>query len=919
MRRFLERIRAFFGAGVLDREFDQEIQSHIEMLADDYRGRGLAPQEALRRAKLEFGGAAQLREAHREIRGLPLLDSLAQDARYAARSLRKNPGFTVLAIVTLGIGIGANTAVFTAYDALVLRPLPVADPARLMQVTRLDRNARFRYDEYVRLRDYNRSFAGLAAATAERVSLGGVPAAPDELPGFASAIGMPLPRTLGATEPVTLSVVSGDYFQVLGVKAAAGRAFVPADDSPAAQPVVMIGDSFWESRFARNPGTLGRVISLNGIDVVIAGVTPPNFGGVMPPAPDFWAPVALAARWSNLDYRLYGRLRDGFTPAQAAQDLDAIRSAFPRDHDVARPVRFFVGPASRTGQPSDRADFSGPLPVFAAVSLVLLIACVNVGALLLARSAARQREIAVRLTLGAGRGRLVRQLLTENFVLSLAAGALGLCFSWFALRWILLQAAPFAEIGNMGIDVSPDWRVFLYLLIVAAGSALVFGFAPAFEAADSGLSSGLRDEGPAFAGRLRKSRLRSILVGAQVAVCLTLLIAAGLLAHGSERAYALDLGFDYRNLLSLELVFPREASPLRIAATRTELARELERLPEIESVAVATRLPLVHGGMRSFTASARGPAGQPGAPDVWYTLVTPSYFDALRIPIVRGRNFTPAEAREGSNYDGGAVIVSESTARKFWPGEDAVGKLLAFGPRPDSSALSDGSEQAHSAGSVVIGVARDIRAWKLGEFDDSGVYLPISPAFGGTASGSDGRPMGVIALRARANETAAVTAIRHLLRSAHPDLQATFGDGRTAYATHRDFLSARLAAIGAAFIGLLGLLMTSAGIYGSVAFAVTQRVHEIGVRMALGGTRHAVLVRILLDALRPVVVGMLAGFCAGTAVSRLLRKMLFGLSPLDPLTFIAVPLLLAGVAILAGGLPARRAIRVDPMVSLRYE
>ena len=895
---------------------------HLEMLAAEHRRRGRTPEEALRAARVELGGLAQLREAHRIARGLPLADAFWRDIQYALRALWKNPAFTAIAVLTLAVGIGVNTAVFTAFNAVALRPIPAPEPDRLVQITHGNRSQFFSYPDYLYYRDNTRPLSSLAAAGfGSTLSLGGAgTATPQAHSNIADAMGFRLPRALaGHGEQVGAFGVSGNYFQMLGVGAAVGRTFTAEEDSAGAPAVALMSYNFWDRRFGRDPGLLGRRLTLNGRSVTLVGITPRDFSGTLPMIPDLWLPLTVqASLMSGTDSlrdrkadccRLFGRLATGAGQAQAEGELNGLtgrlRLAYPEEQGRPRgqTSSLIVVPASPNGPPDPRATAMAVV-ILAAVGLVLLIACANVASLLLARSAARQREIAIRLAIGASRSRLIRQLLTENAVISLLAAAAGIAFSWWSLHLLMLGvASALPAYFSIAMHVAPDWRVLGYTLFLALAATGASGLAPALEASRPNLTSALKDEGAAFGGRLRKSRLQDLMVGTQVAVCLALLIAAGLLARTSQRALEVNLGFDYRHILVLHVWPPaqdRSATEMEIA----QLARRLGTLPEIQSVA-AGRVPLA-GGLRSVAVALHGGGlDEPGTSIALYSQVTPGYFATLGIPILRGRNFTAGEARGGLNFDGSPVIVSEATARRFWPGEDPIGKRLAFGPGRGSSRFA-GEEYPHSASSVVVGVAKDIRSADLYRVDPTCLYFPV-------------RMGGSILMRARGDEGAAAAAVEHEFLALHSDLEGEVADSQTAFSNQAGFVVARMGAIGSAIIGLLGLLMASVGIHGTVGFAVTQRTQEIGIRMALGAKRGSVLRLVLWQTMRPVAIGLAVGFAGAAAVSRLMASMMFGLSTLDPAAFLGASGFLAAAALLAGYRPARRAARVDPAIALRYE
>lgn len=928
LRLLISRIGAFVRPSGLDRDFDQELELHLTMLAEEYSRRGMTPEQARREARLQLGGMAPLREAHRAVRGLPFLEAFLRDIQYALRALRKTPGFAAIAVFTLAISIGVNTAVFTVYNATVYGLLQAPEPSRLVQITRSPRpqDRFFSYPDYMYLRENNRTFSGLAAATTgEGFSLGGLSKpAPALHSSLADAAGFRFPQTIGRRSKEAVAYgVTGNYFQVLGVRAAMGRTILPEDDTAAAQPVALVSYDFWDERISRDPHILGRDLSLNGINVTVVGITPRDFGGTLRRRPDLWLPLALQARLvsdSDLLYdrdslfcQVYGRLRNRISREQAKAEVNALASRLqpsPRQKAPShrRSQRFVLTQASPNGPPAAN-DVAGALVMLAPAGLVLLIACANVASLLLARSAARQREIAIRLAIGASRGRLIRQLLTENAVVSLLAATGGIAFSWWLVHFLMAQiAASMLNPGIVPIHAAPGRWVLAYSLVLALASAVGCGLAPALEASKPNLTSALKDEGAAFGGALRKSRLRDLMVGTQVAVCLLLLITAGMLTRVSQKVLATDLGFDYRNIVYLRAYFEAGSSPAKIASLRAQLAQQLEAMPEIQSVAGARGLPLAQG----FGTVAVNPNGRslddPGTPDSLVNLVTPGYFATMGIPILRGRNFTAQESRVGFNFDGSPVIVSEAAAKRLWPGQDPIGKVVAAGS-PRDAGRPRSQVDPHSIASPVIGVAKDVRSVNLHwEGDTRLLYFPESAA-----------ALGTIVMKTRGDETKAMAAIQREFQAAHNDWEAEIGDSRTAFTSEGEFAGARAAGIGSAILGVLGLLMATVGIYGTVAFAVTRRTQEIGIRMAMGAQRKSVVGLVLWETMRPVAIGLAIGFAGAAVASRLMSAFLFGLSALDPAAFLGVTTFLAAIALVAGYVPARRATKVDPMIALRYE
>jgi len=929
LRMTVSRWAAMFRKARLEQELDEELRVHLEMSIEENLRRGMSPEEARCAARREFGGVDQAKEAYRDRRGWPMIDALFQDVRYGSRMLRKNLGLTLVAVLTLSLGIGVNTAIFTAYDAVALRPLQAKDPSRVVNIYRRTAEDRwgegFTYSDYKYYRDHNTVFSGLIAAAYVELVLSGAPGASNPAGmwggGISTAAGFRFPQTMsGSAEFLRGTMVSENYFQVLGVNAVRGRTFLPGEDNvPGAPPVAMLSENFFERRFGSDPALVGRTIKLNNASFTVVGITPRNSMGVDENVPDVWLPIAAQALvepgddWQrNLEAaccRLNARLKPGVSMGRAEAEMtvltEQVRQTRPPTSAFNKPASITLGRGTPfAGRPD--ATFSAiVMLVMGAVGLVLLIACANVASLQLARSAARQKEIGVRLAIGAGRARLVRQLLTESALLAVLAGGVGLFLSWWTLRFLVyeISASLPAVWGTLAIAVDPDPRIFTYTVLISLVAGILFGLAPALEASKPNLTSVLKEEGAGFGGRLGKSRLRDVLVAGQIAVCLVLLISAGLLVRGSSRALTLDPGFETRRILGMDLELPPGLGYSK--ARQTALTHQLmERLGTVPGVVAVTRgrAPLA-GGVRLASVAVDGKrlmaAGR--SAKVFYSYVSGNHFETLAIPIVRGRAFTEQEARVRAPV----ILISEVTAKKFWPGKDPIGKELSL----------DASDDFHdepfpaSLRMQVIGVTKDMHLLRLSKPDENYIFLPL-PAdqwYEDLLVRTQGDPNGVIA------------ALGQQVHTIDPNVSA-FAESLDGLLTNNpEFVFSRIGAIFSTGIGLLGLALAAVGIYGMVSYAVVQRTHEVGMRMALGANRSDVLQLILRQSMRPVVLGIILGMAGAAAASHVLKALLFGLSALDVPAFLGVSTFLTSVAILASYLPARRATKVDPIVALRYE
>ncbi len=849
-----------------------------------------------------------------------LLETLLQDLRYGARALRRNAGFTIVSILALALGIGVNTAVFTAYKAIIARPLDARDPDTLVNVTlRLQSgatSATFSYPDYEAYRDGLRSVSGLIAFSIEQPTLTDAGAKRSTESGWLlGRLGLLLPSASNK-EIVSAFVVSENYFSVLGVEPARGRAFDTMSASElAASPAVLISENYWQRRFAGDPAVLGQSIRLNGAVFTIVGIAPANFTGTSVAVPNFWLPLSLYplihpdnGRLRDREdscCRVFGRLAPGASMQQLRAEATVVASRLRALHDpnseLTKDVSAVISPGSPFPgiKPSLRLTI---ILIMAAAGMVLAIACANAAGLQLARGTARQQELGMRLSLGASRSRLIRQLVTESALLGVLAGALALPVTWTMLHLAVTRAAEElpAEF-TLVLNINPDLTEFAYVLAISVLAGMLFGLGPAMATSRSALFSITRATGTS----LVRSRLRHGLIATQVAVSVTLMIAAGLLVRSASQALRMDTGYDLEHLVEVSLQFPEE--PIYTADYKASVMRDvrgrLAALPGVTAITSA-RSPSHPGGMRAAVSlNGEAPSPRNVRATVYYTWVQPNYFETLGIPISRGRGFQ-AEAGQ----PGRAVILSESAARRLWPGQNPVGQSLRLGTdgqfHNKGELLPDGSRWQ------VIGVARDTRGVTLDGSDSQQVYVPLP---------EDRLQDTPILVRTDSDPALVMRAMESVIATVDPDVAATTSTLRAMLRRTDAFLIASTSAAIASSIGLLGLLLASMGIYSTVSYDVVLRTRELGIRMAIGAPKRNVLSLVMRGSLRPVVAGLLVGLVLASGASRLLRGVLYGLGTIDLISFAGASLLFLIIALAASWLPSRRAMRIDPLVALREQ
>jgi len=820
------------------------------------------------------------------------MGTLWQDVRYGTRVLLNRPGFTAMAIFTLAVAIGLNTAIFSLFNALILRPLPVQAPSSVVNlyagIEGEQGSGVFSYPDFADSRAQNSVFAAMAAHTGGHVLLGGASGSSDSRPEWLKA-----------------NLVSANYFDLLGAAPAAGRSFLAGEDqTPNAHPVVILNYGFWKRRFGADAGLVGKTITLNSLAYTVVGIAPRDFVGADPEVPDVWIPLMMTPnvqggrspftdRGSGWLY-VIARLKPGVPLTQAQSEMSVLARRFHAKDDARQQravIQVVPGGFLSPREQGDVVPFA--IVAMVAVGLVMLIACANVANLQLARGVARQKEMGIRTSLGASRGRLIRQMVVESLVLAGAAGVVGLLLAWWASD-ILLQIGHPPGTDALSLQVAPDWRVGIFLFGVSLFTGIVSGLLPALRVSRQDPLIAVRGDSGATSF-YKGSRLRGILVTGQVAMSLFLLIAAGLLVRALGKAQNTNPGFDTAHVavLSVDLRV-RGYDAARMMSFDRQLVERIKSMSGVRTAAFSSTVPL-GDSFAQTGAMAEGhepPLGQP-SPIMNYNVVSPEFFDALEIHMLRGRAFSPQDIQNGAHV----AIVNESLAKQFWPGEEAVGKRLRLGrKRP----LCE-----------VVGVAPGVRNVYLWSANLPYLYLPAT-----TENVSEYADFKILV---RSNGdlrtlNAALPALAHQQDPAAP------AEATPMAANLENWIwPSRLGAGLSAALGLLALLLASVGITSVTAFAVTQRTREIGIRMALGAQPEGVVRLLVVQAGKLVAIGAAIGIIAAVAMSRLLSTFLYGISAVDGLTFVAVTIVLVSVALTACYIPARRATRVDPMIALRYE
>ncbi|HVH61508.1 MAG TPA: ABC transporter permease [Candidatus Sulfotelmatobacter sp.] len=886
----------------------RELRDHLELEAEEHRAAGLSPGEAAYAAHRALGNTLKIEEDVRAAWGFQWLETLAQDIRYGLRQLRRSPGFTAVAILTLALGIGANTAIFSVINAVMLRMLTVRNPDQLVQVGFQGKHSgesfvgeSFSYPLFEGLRQQNQVFTDISA-----------------FDYWDSLEARPADSSF-ASEPAKAQLVSVNFFSILGINTILGRTFAPDEDNgTGVHAVAVISYGLWTRMFARNPSVLGKKLVIGETPFSIIGVASSHFSGVsLGKTYDLWVPLSMQAealpggnRLTQSDTNwlsLVARLKPGVSMERARGGLDVVYQEIQDEHDISKwseqdrrdffTHRIVLIPAA-TGTDYMRREFSHSLfLLMAMVGLVLVIACANVANLLLARGSVRQREIAVRSALGAGRWRLTRQLLTESVSLALAGGVLGVLFAYWGSS--VLVALMSVGQNRVTLDVHPDLSVLGFTLLIAFSTGVGFGLAPALRAtrlsAIRSVQPGFHSQTTSRSGR----RLGRGLVIAQVSLSFVMIIGAGLLVRTLRNLESLDPGFDRNNVLLLGFD-PTEAGYKgeQVVQLGQTVLERIQQVPGVRSASFSFLTPIGGGGWDNQAQYVEGYTPQLGEDmDVYLNAVGPRFFETLGTPVLLGRDFGPQD-KPGSPL---VALINQTMSRRFFGERNPIGKHFRLGPWSGNS------------GFEIIGVVRDAKYLSLREQAPPTAYLYIPQMPAGASPGGV-----TVEVSSVVPPMSLVPQVRTLLQSVGPRLTAT--DAKTlAVQVDQSLYQEKLVSALSSFFAGLALLLASIGLYGVLSYAVTRRTNEIGIRVALGAETHQILRMVLREALVLVILGIIIGMPAALAASRLVAAMLYGLKATDPVTILGAAGVMSVVALLASYIPARRAMRVDPMVALRYE
>jgi putative ABC transport system permease protein len=879
---FITRLRSAFRRETVERELDAELRFHFDQQVAKLMADGVTRDEAVRQARLTIGTSDSVKEEHREARGIQAFETFAQDLRFAARMLRKSPGFAIIAILTLALGIGANAALFSFVEAWIIKPLPFPQADRLMVLqthntkqgwtgTNVPSNA-----DYLDYANQTTSFAQLTTWGNNSYNLTG-DGRPDRVDG---------------------GLVAWNFFQTLGVQPMLGRAFLEQESQPASSHVAIISRGLWESRYAADPHIVGREITVQGETYTVVGVMPATFQYTLMGIANIWTPLVLddkdRANRDNSSFAAFGRLKSGVTEQQAAAEAGAIFARLQKlypNSDTDRVMQV----ESMTYQIGKNEGTEQVLVCFWIVGLVLLIACANVANLMLARASRRTKEFALRGALGATRFRMVRQLLTESALLFAVGGVAGALIANWILKAIQHSYPDrirgyLLNYGRVDLDVMS----LVYTFGIALLCGIIFGLVPAFQSSGLDVNRALKESSGQLAGNRRVARARRAFVGAQVALAVVVLITTALLVESFAHMVLDNLGFDSANVMTSQLLLPKTkySSDAQIRNFYDQAVARLQSLPGVAAAGASRYIPFGDSNQTLLVHVAGRPPAQPGEEiGASYTAISPGYLSTMKIPVLRGRGIGPNDGPDAPKV----ILINEALMRQQFPGDDPVGRQLEVG--------------ADRALYTIVGVVGDVKRWSMNEQPDREIYVPMAQAPAADM---------FVTVRSARPDPALAAAIRNAIWSVDGDqpvsavrpIDDLISEQNTGY---------RILTWLIGFFGVLSLLLGAIGIYGVMASAVEQRLHEIGIRMALGARPSEVIGMMLRYGLKIAGVGVAAGLLLAAAATRGMSSILYRVNGSDPLTFAGVAIIFTFVALAACYIPARRGSKVDPVTALRCE